>query len=111
MLVASATLEIGCGTDRRTLPTAESWDSLPRLERIARDYAKQHAVAFDFAGTHPESRIDPWHTNLAEIDFYHGMNQPVFGAKIDRGGSVVDSWISTLMDASKFSDFSDTSKP
>jgi hypothetical protein len=89
----------GCDTGGKTHAAAEKWDSLPRLERIARDYAKQQAVDFDFTGSHPEARLDPWHTNVAIIDFYHGMHQTVFEAHIDRSGKVIETHLPTLEDA------------
>ena len=96
ILLALPILTSGCGTKGRSQAADEKWDSLPRLERIARDYAKQHKVDFDFAGTHAEVRDDPWHTNVAIIDFYHGMHQSVFEASIDRSGKVVETQIATL---------------
>jgi hypothetical protein len=98
-LISMSGLLVGCGTSSQTQTTAEKWDSLPRLERIARDYAKQQAIAFDFTGSHPEVRDDPWHTNVAIIDFYHGMHQPVFEASIDRSGKVIETDIPTLEEA------------
>jgi hypothetical protein len=100
-LLALGVFVFGCSTGSQTHTTTEQWDSLPRLERIAREYAKEHSVVFDFTNTHAESVT--WNANLAEIDFYHGFNQPEFGVKIDRSGTVVDSWLATLLDGSLIS--------
>lgn len=78
------------------LPPTEEWNSLPRLEAIAKAYAKHQVIDFDFIGTHAESRVESWQTNIAIIDFFHGMNQPVFEARIDRSGKVIETSIPTL---------------
>jgi hypothetical protein len=80
------------------LPATEAWDSLPHLERIAKAYAKQHAIDFDFTGTHPEiTTMEPWQTNTAVIIFYHGMYQPTLEVRIDRSGKVVETDMPTLI--------------
>ncbi len=45
---------IGCCATHRLQTSNEKWNSPSKLERIARDYARQHEIEFDFATAHPE---------------------------------------------------------
>ena len=92
-------LAYGGDTNISGKTSGEKWYSKPRLERIAKEYAKQHKMAFDFANTHSESRFDPWKTNVAIIDFYHGMYEPCLQVKIDPKGNVIEATIAKLMPA------------
>jgi len=59
-------------------------------------YVSRHKIAFDFGNTtRAESHLDQ--TNIAVIDFFHGMNQPWFEAKIDSSGNVIETFLGTLM--------------
>ena len=98
LLLALPTFIAGCATGSQTQTSVENWDSLPRLERIVRDYAKRHPVDFDFTNTHPVSFIDPSHTNTVTITFVHDWSQPVYAAKINRNDRVIDYRIITPME-------------
>ena len=66
------------------------WDSPARLEFIAKTYAKEHKIDFDFAHTERHVYIEKRGTNtFATIAFYQGMGKLAFEADIDRGGKVL----------------------
>ena len=72
-------------------PAGELWDSLPRLERIAREYASHHNVGFDFTNAKLFGGYD--YSNIAVIDFFHDVDQPYFEARIDSNGKIVETRI------------------
>jgi hypothetical protein len=80
------------GTD-----TNVQWYSKVKLENIAKDFAKQHKVKFDFTNAHvtvfgPSDHPLPFaggETNIARISFDHGSNGPEWMATIRSNGKVV----------------------
>lgn len=70
---------VAYGTD-----TNVQWYSQAKLESIAKDYAKQHKINFDFPNAHvivygPSEHPLPFpggETNIARISFDHGTNGP-----------------------------------
>src|SRR6476660_5845310 len=82
-------LACGCCTDHQAQQHDKSWASLPRLEGIAKDYAKQHEIDFDFTNARPELILDAQEPNVAWVNFYHGRHDTFLQAKIDRSGTVV----------------------
>lgn len=79
----------GCRTAHQAREQDKSWASLPRLESIAKDYAKQHKIDFEFINARPELILDAKEPNVAWVNFYHGKHDTFFAAAIDRGGTVV----------------------
>ena len=82
-------LAYGCCTDHHAQKHDKSWASLPRLESIAKDYAKQHEIDFDFTNARPELTFDDQKPNLAWVCFYHGKHDTFLEVTIDRSGTVV----------------------
>ncbi len=80
---------IGCCATHRLQTSNEKWNSPSKLERIARDYARQHEIEFDFATAHPEVGWISGNKNVATIAFYHGLHETFFQANIDREGNVL----------------------
>jgi hypothetical protein len=92
LIILSLALPIsvcGCRTDSQARKQDESWASLPRLEVIAKDYAKQHEIAFDFTNARPELIFDAQKPNLVWVNFHHGKHDTFLQANIDRSGTVV----------------------
>ena len=82
-------LACGCCTDHQAQEHDKSWASLPRLESIAKDYAKQHEIDFDFTNARPELTFDDQRPNLVWVNFYHGRHDTFLQVTIDRSGTVV----------------------
>jgi len=79
----------GCETGRQPA-FVEPWDTLPRLESIALDYARAHHVDFDFSNTHPETGTKEI-TDVAYLYYYHTKDQPYYRFKIERDGQVLEA--------------------
>ena len=110
VLLTSSAIVCGCGKDvHHYTPSdrpnsnvirdtsAEKWDSLPRLERIAREYARQQKLSFDFANTHAETHVYT-ENDIAFIYFFHGMHEPVLTVEIDSKGKVIEADIAIQME-------------
>jgi len=89
-LLLLVVLAAGCNTERPAAVIVTPWDDLPKLERIARDYAKAHNVAFDFSNTRAEAGAKEA-TDIAYVYFYHDKSQPFFRCKIDHEGQVLEA--------------------
>ncbi len=94
LLFALPLLAGGCRTNHQARTQDTSWASLPRLESIAKDYAKQHEIAFDFTNARPELSFDEQDPNVAFVSFYHGRHDTFFQAEINRSGTVL--WASPV---------------
>jgi hypothetical protein len=91
----------GCSAHRTTDVASESWLSGPQLESrllpLAKDYAKQHKIDFDFTGAHCRIQIFTGGSSGAspecgDILFTHGMGKLGFEMMIDHSGKVIQAW-------------------
>src|SRR5882672_5376146 len=72
----------------------ETWSSTSRLERIAKDYAKQQKIEFAFEKTDRSVSVEKRGTNaVATIWFFSGMGKPVFGVEVAPAGQVITNHI------------------
>ena len=100
-LLLLSVLANGCAKHRPNDTASDSWLSGPQLESrllpIAKDYAKQHGIAFDFTSTHCRIQIDTGGPNgrspiCGNIFFGHGIGKLGFEMWIDHTGKVIDAW-------------------
>jgi len=100
-LVLLSVLADGCAKPRPSDTASDSWLSGPQLESrllpIAKDFAKQHGIAFDFTGTHCRIQIDTGGPSgrspiCGNIFFDHGIGKLGFEMMIDHTGKVIDAW-------------------
>ncbi|MGH7994103.1 MAG: hypothetical protein ACREDQ_11340 [Limisphaerales bacterium] len=82
----------GCQSEGPVQASSGQWSSLSQLECIAKHYAGQHKIGFDFAGAQPE--IYTVTNTFAEIVF-DGGSQGLLAVRIGRSGAVMDCTIFT----------------
>jgi len=77
-----------------SLRNGETWHSASRLERIAKDYAKQQKIEFSFEKTHRTVSLEKRGTNtVALIFFYSGFGKPVWDVEIAPSGEVLTNYL------------------
>ena len=71
----------------------ETWASKSRLERIAKDYAKQQKIELTFEKTYRNVSVEKRGTNtVATIWFSSGMGKPVLGVEVASSGKVITNY-------------------
>ena len=68
----------------------ETWSSASRLERIAKDHAKQQKIVFAFEKTDRSVSVEKRGTNVvATICFCSGMGKPFLEVEVAPAGQVI----------------------
>jgi hypothetical protein len=77
--------------------TGQKWYSATELEQIAKDYAKQKKIQFDFAHADRSVWVRTDGSNvIARVVFASSFGKPMYYADIERQGIVVTNVIGVL---------------
>lgn len=77
--------------------TGHKWYSVTELEQIAKDYAKQKKIQFDFAHAGRSVWVHTDGSNvIARVVFASDFGKPMYYAEVDRHGIVVTNFIGVM---------------
>lgn len=91
-------------TEKRAFPpavfvngTGQKWYSASELEQIAKDYAKQNRLQFDFEKAGRSIWVYTGGSNIiARISFASDFGKPMYYADIDRSGKVATNFLGVM---------------
>jgi len=78
-------------------PARLGWFTPAELDRIARLYAKRHALRFDFRGAAVEVEVPRDRSVFATIAYEHGLGRPYFSVTIAPDGTVIEHHLGTAV--------------
>jgi len=76
----------------------DKWYSASELEQIAKDFAKQKKIDFDFTNAGRSVWIYTGGSNIiARVSFASDFGKPVYTADIDRSGKVATNYVGIMV--------------
>jgi hypothetical protein len=76
----------------------DKWYSASELEQIAKDYAKQKKIDFDFSKAGRSVWIYTGGSNIiARVSFASDFGKPIYTADIDRTGKVATNYVGIMV--------------
>jgi hypothetical protein len=76
----------------------DKWYSASELEQIAKDYARQKKIDFDFSKAGRSVWIYTGSSNiLARVSFASDFGKPIYTADIDRNGKVATNYVGIMV--------------
>ena len=78
-------------------PARLGWFTPAELDRIARLYAKRHAIPFDFRGADVEVEVPRDRSAFATVVYEHGLGRPFFSVTIAPDGAVTEHHFGTAV--------------